>query len=276
VTVIMAVEVFGESEVSGWDIAVAVAVLVLSVVAARLARRAVSRLASRLQGLSDGARRALARVAFWAVLLVGVGVDLGVLGADIQPLQTATIIAAVVAVIVFRGVAGQYAAGVVLQTRHPFRVGDHVETLGHIGIVKELNSFATVIETYDGRIVHVPNAEVVSNPIVNRTAAGGLQLDFEVRAATADEPAALVGTMTEVAASVSGVVTRPGPIVSLRACEPGRVTALVRAWHDPNIDGPSVAGAIVGALNERLTQLGVDATVVTPPPPPPFTPSPPV
>jgi hypothetical protein len=52
----MAVEVFGESEVSGWDIAVAVAVVVLSVLAARLARKAVSRLASGLQGLSDTAR----------------------------------------------------------------------------------------------------------------------------------------------------------------------------------------------------------------------------
>jgi small conductance mechanosensitive channel len=271
----LAVEVFGESEVSAWDVVLAGVVLVASLLLARTAKNATNRLAARLEGLSEGARRGLSRGAFWFVLLLGVGIALSALGADIQPVQTAAIVAAVIAVIAFRGVAGQYAAGVVLQTTHPYRVGDHVETLDHIGVVKELTSYSTVIETYDGRTVHVPNAEVLTHPIVNRSTAGGLRIDIEVRATT-DEVVDLLDILSEATAATADVLTQPPPIVSLCAAQPGRATVLVRAWHNPTIDGPSVAGTIIEALSRRLSQLGIDATVVTPPPPPPFTPSPPV
>jgi small-conductance mechanosensitive channel len=256
VTGIIAVDVFGESDVSVWDIALAAIVILASWLAARTARQATYRLATRLDGLSEDARRSFARAAFFFVLLVGVGVALSVLGADIQPLQTAAIIAAVVAVIALRGVVSQYAAGVVLQSTHPFRVGDHIEIHNHIGIVKELNRYSTVIETYDGRTVHVPNAEVAANPIVNRSTAGGLRLDIEVRATTTGEPTELIDTITEITCSVSGVVAQPAPIVSLRAAEPGRVTALVRAWHNPSVDGPqlrapSSENSTVASLNSE-------------------------
>jgi small-conductance mechanosensitive channel len=273
---VVAVDVFADPDVSGWDVALAAVILVASLFVARAASNATTRLTARLEGLTDSARRGLARTAFWFVILLGIGVAFSALGADVQPLTTAAIVAAVVAIIAFRGVAGQFAAGIVLQTTHPYRVGDHVETLNHVGIVKELNSYATVVETYDGRVVHVPNAEILANPIINRSSAGGLRLDIEVRATITNPPPSLLTDLTEVTATLDGVVAAPAPIASLRAAEPGRITALVRAWHDPTIDGPTVAGAIIEALNQRLADLGVEAAIVTPPPPPPFTPPPPV
>jgi small-conductance mechanosensitive channel len=108
-----------------------------------------------------------------------------------------------------------------------------------------VNSFATVVETYDGRVVHVPNAEVLANPIVNRSAAGGLRLEIEVRATTTGQPTEVLDTIREVTAGAAGVLSTPAPLVSLRAAEPGRLTAYVRAWHDPASDGPSVAGTVV-------------------------------
>jgi hypothetical protein len=55
----MAVEVFGESEVSAWDIVLAGVVLVASLLAARTAKNATTHLAARQEGLSEGARRTL-------------------------------------------------------------------------------------------------------------------------------------------------------------------------------------------------------------------------
>jgi small-conductance mechanosensitive channel len=275
VSSILGVDVLGEPDVSVWDVALAVVVLVAAWLFARAARNATSRVTARLQGLSADVRRTLSHLVFWFVLLVGVGVAISVLGADIQPLQSAAIIVAVVAVIAMRGVVAQFAAGIVLQSTHPYRVGDHIETCGHTGVVREITSYSTVVETYDGPTVYVPNTEVATNPIVNRSA-GGVRADVEVRARTSDDPAELLDVISRTASTVAGVLDRPAPIVTLAATEPERVTVLVRLWHAAASDGPPVASAVVLAVRRRLAELHGDASVVTPPPRPPFTPSPPV
>ena len=190
-----------------------------------------------------------------------------------RPLQTAAIVGGIVAVLALRGVADQFAAGVVLQSTHPYRVGDEIEVLGYIGVVTEIASYSTVIETYDGRRVHVPNAEVASNSIVNRSVRDGLRFEIEVRAATTGDPQEVLDFLAETTRDAANVLAEPAPLVYARAVEPDRVVALVRAWHDPTQDGSAVAGGLILDLHRGFRERGIEATVVTPPPPQPFTPS---
>ncbi len=90
-----ATEVIGESNVSWWDIALAALVVILAIIAARVAGRATARMVGRLEGIPPNTGRTIARTAAYTVLLLGFGVALSALGADIQPLQTAAIVAAV-------------------------------------------------------------------------------------------------------------------------------------------------------------------------------------
>lgn len=267
-------EVLSSSEVSGWDVGIAGLVIILSVIAARLTARAVRRVADRLEGVSPGLRRAAVKVAAYAVLLIGLGVALSALGADVQPLQTAAIIAAVVAFLALRGVTGQFVAGVVVRTTTPYRVGDHVETAGHVGVVREITALSTVVDTYDGRRVCIPNLDAVSNSVVNRSACGALRVDVEVRAWWSGPRQELSAIVRDAAVTAPDVLANPETRVLVRSAEPGRVSLLVRPWHAPELDSDVVAGDVALAIGARLEQLGISHTAVTPPPPPPFTPMP--
>jgi len=68
-------------------------------------------------------------MAKYFVLVLGIGIAISILGAPIQPVLAAAIIVAVVIVLALRGVADNFAAGVVLQSRKPIRVGDFVASL---------------------------------------------------------------------------------------------------------------------------------------------------
>jgi small conductance mechanosensitive channel len=171
------------STVSALDVVLAVIVLVVSWVLARIANRAVLRVTGRLGGISDDLGSLAARVTRYFFLLLGIGVALSILGAAIQPLLTAAVIVAVVAALAVRGVADNFAAGVVIQTRQPFHLCDEIDALGFVGVVRELNGRSVVIETYDGRAVHLPNAKVLDSPIVNHTTVGARRSEVEVRAA---------------------------------------------------------------------------------------------
>jgi small-conductance mechanosensitive channel len=120
------------SDITGTEIVVAVIVLVISWIAARMARRAVLEVLAKLSGVSEDLRQLAGRLTKYFVLLIGFGVALTVLGASVQPFITAAIIVAVVAGLALRGVAENFAAGVVIQTRRPIQIGDDIRALNHV------------------------------------------------------------------------------------------------------------------------------------------------
>ena len=260
--------------VSGWDLALAGIVLVASWIIARLAGRAVVKLVSRLEGISDDLRSLAGRVTKYFFLLLGIGVALSILGAPIEPLLTAAVIVAVVVVLALRGIADNFAAGVVIQTRRPIHLGDEVECLGYVGTVGELTSRAVVVLTGDGRTVHLPNAKVLDNPIVNHSTAGRRRAEVEVRVRGRSSVADLEPHLLDAALVVPGVLPDPPPSTRLASVEGDRTILHLRFWHSPGGDaGAGVAGSVVAAVGALLHDRGLDAVVVAPVPAAPSTPS---
>lgn len=254
------------STVSGWDLALAAIVLVAFWIAGRLAGRGVRNLVGKLEGISDDLRSLAARVTKYFVLLLGVGVALSILGAPIEPLLTAAVIVSVVAVLAVRGIADNFAAGVVIQTRRPIHLGDEIESLGYVGVVEELTSRAVVIRTGDGRTAHLPNTKVLDSPLVNRSTVGRRRTELEVRVPGAS-PASVAdlepGLLAAVRA-VGGVRAEPPPDLRLVGIDAEAATLRVRFWHPPGDDvSTEVASAAVAALGAQLRDRSLDAAAVT-------------
>ena len=178
----------------------------------------------------------------------------------IQPLLTAVIVIGVILALALRGIAENFAAGIVLQTRRPIEVGDEVDSLDYVGDVIEMNGRAVIIETFDGRRVHLPNSEVLSNPLVNHTDRGARRSEVEVRSRSREFEQTLQD-LADVVAGVPGVLSAPPPVVNL----PVLVTALVQFWHQPS-DGLTVRTEVIRAVAAARRGRTEMATIVTPPP----------
>ena len=63
--------------------------------------------------------------------------------------------------------AANFIAGIVMGVRKPFDVGDVVHTNGHMGTVKSINLRNTLIETFSGQLVIVPNRDVFESALIN-------------------------------------------------------------------------------------------------------------
>src|SRR4051794_39712346 len=174
-------DLVSSSDIRSWDLALAGVSLVATWIFGRLAQRATLTVLGRWDGISEDLRQLAARLVKYAVWLLGFGIALTFLGAPIQPLLAAAVILAVVAVLALRGIADNFAAGVLIQTRRPVQLGDEIEVLGHAGVITEMNGRSVVIETADGRTVHIPNAKMLDNPLVNASAHALRRSDVEVR-----------------------------------------------------------------------------------------------
>jgi small conductance mechanosensitive channel len=255
------------------DALLALGIITLAWLLSRQARRATRRATARLAGISDDLGNFGARMAGYLVLFVGVGVALSVLGVQIQPVLTAAILVGVVLVLALRGIADNFAAGVVIQSRRPVRLGDEIDAAGFLGTVTELNSRSVVIRTYDGKTVHISNRQLLDGPIVNHSVAGLRRSEVEVRVSAAGVDPALTRALIDTATGTDGVLPDPTPVVVVTAVDHERVTMTVRFWHPPT-DGTSVTSAVIASLSAHLREAGRTATVIAPPPDPPLTPPP--
>lgn len=68
-----------------------------------------------------------------------------------------------------QGSLANFAGGVMLLIFRPIRVGDYIEAQGESGSVIEMGIFVTLLETFDKRIIVIPNGPLSNGNLINFT-----------------------------------------------------------------------------------------------------------
>lgn len=87
----------------------------------------------------------------------------------------------------FQDIASNFISGIILSIRHPFGIGDIIETNDFYGTVQKMNLRNTIIRTPQGQIVYIPNKSVFENPLENYTASGARRIDLECGVSYGDD-----------------------------------------------------------------------------------------
>ena len=184
-------------KIAGWidgfvlllpNLLVAVLVAIAFGLVARVVRGLVRRA---LGGVSQHTEvnNLLATVASLIVLTTGIFVALGIIGLD----KTVTSLLAGVGIIglalgfAFQNIASNFVSGILLLTRRPFASNDVIKTNDFMGTVLDIDLRATIIRTFEGQLVTIPNSLVLENPIVNFTASGQRRIDLPVGVSYGDD-----------------------------------------------------------------------------------------
>jgi small conductance mechanosensitive channel len=132
----------------------------------------------------------------------------------------------------FQDIASNFIAGILMAIRNPFLVGEIIETNGFTGTVREISLRSTVLDTFQGQKVILPNAKVFGDPIVNYSARGERRVDLACGVGYGDD----LGHAQQVAvAAVEGLAARKdGKPVQLYYTEFGdsSINFVVRFWVD--------------------------------------------
>lgn len=80
----------------------------------------------------------------------------------------------------FQDIAANFMSGMFLSVRKPLSVGDIVKIKDYMGRVEEINLRDTVVRTFQGQFVIIPNKDVFQNSIENFTTLGKRRIDLTV------------------------------------------------------------------------------------------------
>ncbi len=166
----------------------AVAIVVVAALLARLVRRLVCRTLDRVSDYNQ-VNSLVATLTYVAVLITGVFVALGVINLD---RTVATLLAGIGIVglalgFAFQDIAENFIAGVMMAFRRPLQAGDIVETNDFFGIVQDVNLRTTILRTFQGKHVLIPNKDVFANALVNYSRSPHLRVDLRCGVSYGDD-----------------------------------------------------------------------------------------
>jgi small-conductance mechanosensitive channel len=250
-------QIFDPASASFWNLLLAVAAIGVSIVVARYVRRAIRRRLAEYEDVDQYAGATIGRVAGWSIVLLGVILALSIMGVDMVPVALILILGLAFLFLSGKSLIENWAAGLVLQARAPYRPGDRIETGGFVGDVELTNIRSVVLRQGDGQIVHVPNIDVLRNPLVNRTGDdGGRRSSLNFGVAYGSSISEVERILKEAAASVEGVREHPAPSAWISSLGDTTIILELRFWTDYTARF-TVPSAVADETLSRLDASGV-------------------
>jgi len=128
------------------------------------------------------------------------------------------------------GTLGHLASGVMILLFKPYKVGDFIETAGHIGVVKEVQIFNTVLTTVDAKTIIIPNSSAIGGSIVNYSMENKKRVDLDVGISYGDSIDKAREVMQKIADADSRVIHKDGVTIAVKSLGDNAVIFTFRVW----------------------------------------------
>lgn len=213
----------------GVRIGIAAAILVFGLWLAGRVRAGLTRMFARrsLDPMLGSFLSSIAHILFVAVVIIAALSKLGI--------QTSSLIAVIGAAglaigLALQGSLSNFAAGVMIITFRPFKVGDFIETAGVSGTVEGIQIFHTQLVTADNKLVIVPNNSITTGNVINYSAKGIRRVDLVFGISYQDDIATAKVVLKEILATDTRILKDPAPVIAVAALADSSVNLIVRPW----------------------------------------------
>jgi small-conductance mechanosensitive channel len=150
------------------NIGIALAVIGASVLVAWGVRASITRVFRRRRRENLG--ELLAGSAKWGIIVLGLLIGATIVFPSISPanLLSTLGIGSIAIGFAFKDILQNWIAGLLILVRQPFRRGDQIKSGEFEGTVEHIEARATLIKTYDGQRVVIPNSDIYTQRVRSR------------------------------------------------------------------------------------------------------------
>jgi len=160
---------------------------------------------------------------------------LGVLGVEMTSFIAILGAAGLAVGLALSGTLQNFAGGVMILFFKYFKVGDFIEAQGHMGVVREIQIFVTVLTTTDNKTIIVPNGPLATGSLTNFSAQATRRVDWTFGIAYGDDVDKAYEVLRELIAADERIHKEPEPFMAVSALADSSVNIVVRVWVDaPN------------------------------------------
>lgn len=222
----------------------------LSLVLAKRVRKWAKVVATQTKG-GEEAGQVLGQLAYGAVVVAGAGAAAAVMGVGLRSVLAGIGVSGVVVGFAFKDILENYFAGILLMMQRPFHIGDAIKTGEYEGKVQVISTRSTVIETWDGQLVLVPNARIYSAALINQTALANRRTAMPLRVPYETNLEDLRSKLLAIVQELPAVLNEPAPDVIATGFDDKAVALELRYWTLVS-DVLSTRTAVVTAVKTKV------------------------
>lgn len=229
------------------NVLTAILIVVISIYAGSGLSRLLKRVLKK-QDAEPGVSHLLSQILKWTIISLGVIVAL-------QRFFDVTAFLAGLGILGFtigfalQNIMQNFVSGVILLVQQPFKVGHVVGIAGYDGTVLKIGLRTTEMKTLDGRIVFLPNGDVLAQPIVNYTRADLRRVELPIGVAYDSDTEVIRAIILDELKNVKGYVQTPEPLVVFHTFGASSIDLTVYFWDDTSVASPPAA------KDEALTRI---------------------
>ena len=208
--------------------------------------------------LPRGVGNSISTLSYYSVLFVGLLAALAAAGLQVGQLAIVLGALGVGIGIGLQDVVRNFVSGLILMFERPIQPGDVVDVAGMSGRVRDIGMRATIVTTWEGAEVVVPNGMLLADKLVNWTL-NGTRRRIDINVATGYEvaPQRTIELLQGIARNVQGVAMSPAPLAILTGLAPGQIEFNLRAWTTDSADWLLVRSDMAVQVQNGLAEAGI-------------------
>jgi small-conductance mechanosensitive channel len=243
------------ADVRAYDVLAIAVILVIAVIIAKIVTTFMKRkLSDRMEKYE---LKVLIAIVWWTILLVGIFIASPHFKVDLSGLLVAGGIIAVIIGFASQSVVSNFVSGIFLILERPVKIGDNISIGDVSGNVEHIHILSTIIRTFEGIYVRVPNEKVFTSNITNYVSNVARRFDYKIGIGYREDAGRAIRIIQEVIAEEPFALKNPGPLVFVDKLGDSTVDLLIRIWA-PSKEWYDLRTSLLHKIKTTLEANGIE------------------
>jgi len=230
-------------------------ILVIGVLIARIVSINVRRALS--ERLPVNERELLTKLVYYGIVILAFLAALPQLNVDLSGLLVAGGIAGIVIGFASQSVISNLISGLFLMFERPIRIGDNINVSNVSGSVEDIRILSTVIKTFDGIYIRIPNEKVFTSNITNYVHNVARRFEYQIGIRYRDDADLAIRIAKDVIETHPFALRNPSPSVFVDNLGDNGVNLTVYIWA-PARNWWEVRTDLLWKIKKALEENGIE------------------
>lgn len=204
-------------------------------------------------------KKAVYRISQIIIAIIAIFIILGIWGVNLSGLLAGAGFMGIVVGLAAQETIGNVISGILMMFSRPFEIGDWVEISGYSGIVEDITIVNTRMKTFDGEIVSIPNRNVSSTEINNKSRMEQLRVKKTIGIDYDSDPIEAKKIAERELKNHESIIDDPAPKALVDELGDSSVNIILLFW----IDDPApkkrrkVVDEIITSIKSKYEEVGI-------------------
>ena len=240
------------------NLALAVLVFIAFFFLAKWARRFSNRLFTRISD-KPSVSGLFSTVIYIAVFSIGLFISLELLHLEktISSLLAGAGIIGLALGFAFQDLTANFISGLFIIFRKPFENGQIIDTNSYIGTVEDIQLRSTIIRTYQGLHITIPNKDIFQKSLTNYSLSKQRRIDLNLNIPVSTDLNSVEAAVKDSVLKVNGILKDPPPEIYFTDYTADTLKMELRAWIDNSnpVEFAQKRDLLIRCVHETLAKM---------------------